>query len=124
MHIFEFVTNADDSDTTDCVREGSERSHSPLYDYHGSSTEEVAVHILHVFVFASQIIPATYHATTSVQLAATAGMRLLTETQQEEVYDALYQGLLQHADFKFQSMQRNDLFTLSGGLEGFYGAVA
>jgi hypothetical protein len=79
---------------------------------------------MHVFEFAAQIVPQEYHASTSVKLAATAGMRLLTLDQQEAVYDALYQGLLEHNHFVFSGMQRSDIFTLSGGLEGFYGAVS
>jgi len=51
-------------------------------------------------------------------------MRLLDEAEQDAVYDALYQGLIRSDSFVFRSMQRQDIATLSGELEGFYGAVA
>jgi Golgi nucleoside diphosphatase len=125
LHIFEFVETNDGD--TDCVRRGSERSHQPLSAF-GSEGEvnktAVTEHILHVFEYAADIVPERYHHSTTVKFAATAGMRLLTEEQQEAVYDALYQGLMENEKFVFRGLQRQDLFTLGGDLEGFYGAVA
>jgi Golgi nucleoside diphosphatase len=51
-------------------------------------------------------------------------MRLLPEEEQEAVYDALYQGLINAESFAFKGMQRTDIATLGGELEGLYGAVA
>jgi hypothetical protein len=84
----------------------------------------VAEHLLPLFEFAAQIIPEEYHGNTMVKYAATAGMRLLKEDDQEAVYDALFQGLQQADSFVFSGMKRDDIFTLSGDLEGYYGAVA
>lgn len=81
-------------------------------------------HIIHVFEFAAQIVPPEYHASTSVKFAATAGMRLLDEEEQMQVYSSLYEGLMQHDKFVFRNMKRDDILTLGGDLEGFYGAVA
>jgi hypothetical protein len=84
----------------------------------------VAEHLLPLFEYAAEVIPPAFHKTTRVQYQATAGMRLLEESEQEAVYDALYQGLLEAPTFVFSSLQRSDVATLSGDLEGFYGAVA
>jgi Golgi nucleoside diphosphatase len=36
----------------------------------------------------------------------------------------LYKGLMDHEAFVFRGMSRSDIFTLSGELEGYYGAIA
>ena len=130
LHIFEFVTTNATTGETDCVRRGSERSHKPL-SYFGRTNTSVALnatyvadHMIHLFEYAATIIPEEYHMSTTVRYAATAGMRLLDPDEQEAVYDALYDGLMEFDSFVFQSMQREDISTLSGELEGFYGAVA
>ncbi|KAL3923487.1 MAG: hypothetical protein SGILL_001627 [Bacillariaceae sp.] len=84
----------------------------------------VAAHLLPLFEYAASIIPAEFHATTSVFYQATAGMRLLDVEEQEAVYDAVYQGLMDSPTFKFSGMERKDIATLSGEMEAFYGAVA
>lgn len=88
------------------------------------NTTAVADHIVHVFDYAAKIVPPEYHLSTSVKFAATAGMRLLEEDEQDAVYDALYEGLMENEKFVFRGLSRNDIFTLGGDLEGFYGAVA
>lgn len=124
LHIFE-------STADELVRRGSERANVPLSAF-GRTVETqhepldataVAQHLYPVFDYAARIVPTHCHATTRVLLQATAGMRLLDATEQEAVYDALYQGLVTWPQFTFQ-LQRSDVGTLSGDLEGFYGAVA
>jgi len=61
---------------------------------------------------------------TMVTYQATAGMRLLSKDEQDAIYDALYQGLMDSERFVFRRMKRSDLATLGGDMEGFYGAVA
>lgn len=130
LHIFEFVDTDDETGETDCVRRGSERSHKPLSAFGRLDTSVplnttyVAEHMIHLFEYAATVIPEEYHMATTVRYAATAGMRLLDKEEQEAVYDALYDGLLDFDSFAFRSMQREDISTLSGDLEGFYGAVA
>jgi hypothetical protein len=142
LHVFEFVENEETLDV-ECVRRGSSRANVPLSafgrddDSHDASSsnnstnhdeylspQEVAEHMLPLFEYAATVIPSIHHATTQVKYQATAGMRLLTPEGQEEVYDALYQGLIEAPTFVFESIQRHDIATLSGELEGFYGAVA
>jgi apyrase len=92
--------------------------HIPLNASH------VAAHLLPAFEYAAEVIPEQYHSTTGVKYQATAGMRLLDIQEQEAVYDALYDGLLESETFVFSSTRREDISTLGGDLEGFYGAVA
>ena len=125
LHIFEFFEDH-------CIRRGSARAEVPLSAY-GRLPEEmhiplnathVAAHLLPLFEYAAEVIPEKYHATTGVKYQATAGMRLLDIEEQEAVYDALYEGLIQSDSFVFESTRRQDICTLGGDLEGFYGAVA
>ncbi len=114
----------------ECVRRGSSRADVPLSAFAPSPEEPVlnatfvAQHILRLFEYAADIVPAMYHATTHATYQATAGMRLLDEDDQEAVYDALYEGLVSSKTFVFSSLKRSDIATLSGELEGFYGAIA
>lgn len=142
LHVFEFVTAAsdDENDTdgasavTNCVRRGSARANVPLSAFAPSlddgevvevlSPRHVAEHLLPAFEYAATVIPPKYYNTTLVTYQATAGMRLLTDEQQEAVYDALYEGLRTAPEFVFHGLRRSDIQTLSGELEGFYGAVA
>jgi len=128
LHIFEFVPN-EFSGETDCVRRGSERSNMPLSGF-GRADRSVPLnqtalveHIIHVFDFAAQIVPPEFHSLTSIKFAATAGMRLLDEDEQTEIYDSLYEGLMEHSNFVFPNFERGDILTLEGDKEGFYGAV-
>eukprot|EP00980_Cylindrotheca_fusiformis_P008624 scaffold1830_cov117-Cylindrotheca_fusiformis.AAC.23 len=129
LHVFEFVKE----DINElCVRRGSWRADIPLSAFGRLPSEQdkelnptlVAEHLLPLFESAAEVIPPEFHAVTRVQYAATAGMRLLEEKEQEAVYDALYEGLMQAESFVFNSTQRKDIATLSGELEGFYGALA
>jgi hypothetical protein len=124
--------NGRNATRTDCERRGSSRAQVPLSSFGRLPTQahvpldpaQVAAHLLPLFDYAASVIPPKYHATTPVYYQATAGMRLLDESEQEAVYDALYQGLMQHSSFVFTSMERKDIATLSGEMEAFYGAVA
>eukprot|EP00934_Nitzschia_sp_Nitz4_P007777 Nitzschia sp. Nitz4//scaffold5_size260463//162500//164180//NITZ4_000994-RA/size260463-augustus-gene-0.36-mRNA-1//-1//CDS//3329555376//7767//frame0 len=136
LHVFEFVSSDDENEneSVECVRRGSSRANIPLSSFGRLESEmqednpinatHVAQHLLPLFEYAAQVIPPEYHATTSVKYQATAGMRLLLESEQDAVYDAMYQGLMDSPSFVFTGMRREDIATLSGELEGFYGAVA
>lgn len=122
LHVFESVDHA-------LLRRGSARADAPLSAFaslHGEpvNASAVAEHLMPAFQYAAEVIPEQYHASTRVLYQATAGMRLLTEEQQAQVYDAMYTGLLENDRFVFAGLQRSDIATLSGDLEGFYGAVA
>jgi hypothetical protein len=144
LHIFEFVQVVVDGDfdedeqdgngVAECVRRGSSRANIPLSAFGRLPSEQtednplnatkVADHMLPLFEYAATVIPPEYHASTIVKYQATAGMRLLSESEQDAVYDALYEGLIDASSFVFREMKRDNIATLSGELEGFYGAVA
>jgi len=121
LHIFEFVVN--EKGQEECVRRGTARADKPLSAFVGATPAEVADYLLSTFRYAAQQIPQQFQPHTRVLYQATAGMRLLTPEQQTDVYDAMYQGLKQHDDFVF-GLHRDDIATLSGDLEGYYGALA
>ena len=142
LHIFEFQHNTT-TNKTSIVRRGSSRADVPLSDYapsnnpnySKSATDEdssavtvnsthVADHLIPLFEFASSIIPEEYHAHTKVTYQATAGMRLVHPKEQNQVYEALWQGLIDHPNFKFVGLKRNDIQTLSGEKEAYFGALA
>ena len=145
----------DNSPRIECLRRGSSKAWTPLSAFASSSSStstddensdtnnnnnnnppplnatHVAHHMLPLFEYASIIIPPNYHPYTPVRIAATAGMRLLPLNEQTRVYDALYEGLIEHQQvsqhsrrFTFTSLKREDVLTLDGEREGFYGAVA
>ena len=143
------TTSATDADTdtrTECLRRGSSKAWTPLSAFAPSSQEEhtndnnhnekekhlnathVAHHMLPLFDYASIIIPQQYHSTTPVRIAATAGMRLVSPDEQILVYDALYEGLMEqqtpNGQFSFINLQRDDIMTLDGEREAYFGAVA
>ena len=140
--MFEFVEDSfegDDSDESEndvaveeCVRRGSSRANIPLSAFARLPSEShlplnatyVAEHLLPLFEYAASVIPPEYHHSTPVKYQATAGMRLVDPDEQIAVYQALYDGLMESESFVFTGMQPEDISTLSGELEGFYGAVA
>ena len=140
LHIFEFTGS--ESSRFECLRRGSSKAWTPLSAFapepmHNESklnATHVAHHMLPLFDYASIIIPQQYHQCTSVTIAATAGMRLLSQSEQEIIYDALYEGLIEYkttahlesteTQFAFAAFRRKDVYTLNGEQEGFFGAVA
>lgn len=133
----------------ECLRRGSSKAWTPLSAFAPSSHDEreekeqqhsdhnnnvhlnathVAHHMLPLFDYASIIIPQQYHSTTPVRIAATAGMRLVSPNEQLMVYDALYEGLMEqrvpNGQFTFENLKREDVMTLDGEREAYFGAVA
>ena len=116
------------------MRRGSSRADIPLSNFGRLPSEQtnhnpldptkVAAHLLPLFDYAATIIPTEYYETTGVYYQATAGMRLLEESEQEAVYDAVYEGLVRDDSFVFRGIQREDIATLSGEMEAYYGALA
>ena len=120
LHIFEFADGK-------CRRRGSKKAWTPLSSFghnNASNNSDVAQHLLPLFQYAAEIIPVQYYNSTVVKYQATAGMRLLDEYVQRQIYHQLYIGLRNDPSFVFHSLQPSDIGTLSGSQEGFYGAVA
>lgn len=131
LHVFEFVQHRNGEE--ECIRRGSTKANIPLSSFgrrlpseleQDLDSTQIVEHMLPLFDFAAKAIPRKYHQSTEVKYAATAGMRLLEKKEQEAVYSALHQGLTESEYFAFTSFQREDLATLDGELEGFFGAVA
>ena len=131
LHVFEFVRDPVTAET-DCIRRGSVKAWTPLSSYARPPSEygiplnetHVAEHLLPLFDYAAKVVPERFWTMTKVKYGATAGMRLVDKTEQRVVYDSLYGGLISSGRFKFSSMKRDDVDTLGGKIEGFYGAVA
>lgn len=77
-----------------------------------------------LFVEAQTMIPAEQWGTTPVYLKATAGMRLVTPEQERVVYDTVFAFLSSTPDVCPFSVARGDLRTISGGEEGYFGALS
>jgi len=133
LHIFELVEV--DDEENEYVRRGSSRAHIPLsafgrlpFELNDDNTSlnptEIAAHLLPLFEYAATIIPPQYYESTFVYYQGTAGMRLLETSEQEAVYDALFEGLMEDQSFVFCGMQRNDISTLSGEMEAYFGALS
>lgn len=67
--------------------------------------------------FASQNIPAEKHKSTPLYILATAGMRLLEKSQQEQILTKLREGIAENFDFYFPE---GNLEIISGKQEGIY----
>jgi apyrase len=117
--VFEFVSS---NELLECVRRGTARARVPLSSF-VEDYGAIADHLMPAFTKAADIIPAEYHNATRVLYQATAGMRLVSEDLQGRMYDAMYEQLAGSPAFPF-SVRRDDIATLSGDDEGFFGAVA
>jgi len=132
LHIFEFINNQEGND--ECIGRGSSKAWVKLSAFANDNKEKplnathVAHHMLPLFEYATIIIPLKYHSSTPVRIAATAGMRLLSIEDQARVYDALHKGLLEqevdniNGRFTFTALRREDIMTLDGDREAFFGA--
>ncbi len=117
-----FASNASDSNGN-----GNDNTKNIIEQPQPLNATHVAHHMLPLFDYASIIIPCEFHASTPVRIAATAGMRLLSLEDQSRVYDALHAGLYEQVEngrFTFTNLTREDVMTLNGEREAFYGAVA
>jgi len=144
LHIFEF-TKHDQNNTITCSRSGSTKANIPLSTFASPSSRsssstslasDIAAHLLPLFTYAATQIPTQYHKQTKVYYQATAGMRLLSTQTQNEIYNAMYDGLMMYHtttsttknnknnEFVFHSLTREDIHTLNGDLEAYYGVVA
>ena len=104
--------------------------------YYVNKTDLKVNHILPLLQYIEQNIPKRYTHTTPIYYAATAGMRLLTESQQRLIYDTFTQIVMdycqEHDRMSTKNIQKKDCFyfprhhiqTLSGELEAYYGVLA
>ncbi|GMI04710.1 hypothetical protein TrRE_jg4409 [Triparma retinervis] len=71
--------------------------------------------------YANSIIPPEYRPSTDLTILATAGMRMLSEEDQNSIYSSLLSGLSSEPDFQYSI---TSISTLRGDLEGYYGLVS
>jgi len=124
LYVYEF-TYSTLTGITSCHRRLNIKAEIPISSFATSPTTSIAKHLLPLFYRAAKIIPTRYHSTTRVYYQATAGMRLLSPQTQKQVYDNLFDGLTEDEGFAFRNVTKRDqVGTLEGHLEAFYGAMA
>ena len=95
-----------------------------VYPGLSSQTPESATSYLNsALTEAVPLIPPPYRNTTEVFVLATAGMRLLKNEEQRDIYDALAEGLRSDPEMPFL-VKRSNLRTISGEDEGYYALLA
>jgi len=90
---------------------------SPGLSSLAETPEKAFLYMQPLLQFASDNIPKDKHKTTPLYILATAGMRLIEKTQQEEILRQLRNGISQHFDFYFPE---GNLDIISGKQEGIY----
>ncbi|KAI8384332.1 nucleoside phosphatase family-domain-containing protein [Radiomyces spectabilis] len=89
----------------------------------GSKPSEIGEHLRTLLNFAKEVVPEENYTTTPVFLMATAGMRLLPESEQATVLDATCAYIRDNYPF-FMSDCNTHIKIIPGELEGVYGWVA
>lgn len=84
---------------------------------------ELGAYLRPLFEEAATSIPEDHHSSTLVYLKGTAGMRLLTPKQQDQVYSATYQALAEWEDFPFR-VQKDWIGGIDGNDEAFYAVLS
>jgi len=79
--------------------------------------------ILPLLTKATHIIPARYHSRTKVYIKGTAGMRLLSDEDQEKIWTTLVNSLNNHEDNPFH-ISMESVGTIDGHAEAFYAVLA
>lgn len=72
---------------------------------------------------ASNIIPNQYHKLSSLYIKGTAGMRLLSNDDQQLIWDELISDLIHDPNINFHILSQN-FGTIDGHLEAFYAVIA
>jgi Golgi nucleoside diphosphatase len=80
-------------------------------------------YMLPAFIKAIDIIPKDKHLTTKVFIKGTAGMRLLLDIEQEEIWKQLTIGLNSHKDIPFK-INRDNFGTIDGDFEAYYAVLS
>jgi len=70
--------------------------------------------------YAESIVPSDKYTDTEVYLFATAGMRLLTEEQQQDILNEIYLYMKDNYKFKIKDKETN-IRVITGEEEGLFG---
>lgn len=90
---------------------------------YGSKPQEVGEHLQLLLDYASEVVPKENYASTPIFLMATAGMRLLPETEQKAVLDETCKYIQNNYEFYMRDCESH-IKVIPGELEGIYGWVA
>ncbi|ORX52899.1 nucleoside phosphatase GDA1/CD39 [Piromyces finnis] len=91
--------------------------------YAGHAKDIGPNHIKILMDYAMSFIPSDKYADTEVYLFATAGMRLLTDIQQKEILDEIYNYTKNNYQFKLKNRETN-IRVISGEEEGLFGWIS
>ncbi|KAG2200057.1 hypothetical protein INT47_007702 [Mucor saturninus] len=89
----------------------------------GSKPNEIGEHLDTLLAFAKEVVPIDSHSSTPIFLMATAGMRLLPDTEQKALLNSTCNYMREHTAF-FVSDCDSHVSIITGELEGVYGWVA
>lgn len=90
------------------------------YDSH---PEQVHLLVAPLLRLAASRVPADFHNRTTVYIKGTAGLRLLPEDRQENLWTQLVNGLANTPDIPFR-IDKNNVGTIDGRSEAFYAVLA
>jgi GDA1/CD39 (nucleoside phosphatase) family len=150
LHIFEFTRHETverrgsfrtDWPLSAYANDDDNNNNDPETHHNDPTTTLCATHVQPLLEAAAATLPASQHATTPLYYAATAGMRLVAASEQERLYRAVYACILEASTSTTTTtataattattvakpmfdVQPWHIATLSGELEGYYGAVA
>lgn len=96
---------------------------SPGISSFASNKDHVSSYLAPVLIHATGLIPLAYHNTTKVFVKATAGMRLLSETDQNEIWEALVHGLSNDPAIPYM-ISKDYVGTIDGRYEAYYAILA
>ncbi|KAI9022918.1 nucleoside phosphatase family-domain-containing protein [Phycomyces nitens] len=99
------------------------RREEPGISTYGSKPTEIKDHLGSLLSFAAEVVPEDMHPSTPIFVMATAGMRLLPESEQEAVLGATC-GFIRDSSSFFMSDCDSHIQIIPGELEGVYGWMA
>jgi Golgi nucleoside diphosphatase len=88
-----------------------------------SHPNDAVNYISPLLVDATALIPKSCYKATKVFIKGTAGMRLLTEEEQETIWTSLANGLHKSKSIPF-TINRKSFGTINGNLEAFYAVLS
>jgi len=109
-------SSTDDFDAQLKIEEG-------ISTYAGRAKEIGPNHVKILMDYAESIVPSDKYTDTEVYLFATAGMRLLTEEQQQDILNEIYLYMKDNYKFKIKDKETN-IRVITGEEEGLFGWIS
>jgi Golgi nucleoside diphosphatase len=89
----------------------------------GSNPEDVVSYMAPLLYNAANVIDKKHHAKTKIYIKATAGMRLIPENEQANIWESLITGLINDENIPFH-IAPTDFGTIDGYYEAYYAVLA